>query len=156
MKRGELSFGLNLGDLLRGLGGLLDTVQKGDEQSSTIHKREQLGSNNSAKLKVACSYNVKIGELKDAFKNKRTLEPITNVFDEEDYIRVISELPDIEENQIQIQTGGSCLEFSAFGVQNYRATISLPCSVDEKTIIYQYKEGILEITIRKKHLLEGN
>lgn len=165
MKKRELSFGLDLGDLLRGLGGLLDTVQKVDEQGrSSINNRGQFGSNDPPKKKVACNFNVKIGELKDfnlhafsnlqagagEFENKRTMEPVVNVFDEEDYILVISELPGIEENQIQIQIIDSCLKISAFGVQNYRGTIPLPCSVDEKTISYLYKKGVLEITVRKK------
>lgn len=170
MKRRDLSFGLDFGDMLRGIRGLLDTVQNVDEQGrSTIHKIGQFSSSNPSKIKVACNFNVKIGELKDSnlhsfrnlqagageFENKRIKEPIVKVFDEEDYIVVISELPGIEENQIQLQIIDSCLKLCASGVQNYQATIPLPCPVDEKTIIYLYEKGTLEITVRKKRKLEG-
>jgi len=149
MKIRDLAFGLDLENVLRGLGGLLDTVQKADEQGrSTINKIGQFDSTDPQKIKVACNFNMKIGKLKD--ENQRTMEPLVNVFDEEDYILVISELPGIEENQIQIKIIDSCLELCAFGVQKYQVTIPLPCTVDEKTIIYLYKKGILEITVLKK------
>jgi HSP20 family molecular chaperone IbpA len=158
MKRKEVSFGLNLGDLLRGLGGILDTAQNVDGKGrSTVHKIGRFGSNNPSKIKLECNFNMKMGDLQagaSKFENNRTMEPIVNVFEEEDYILVISELTGIEENQIQIRIIDSCLEIYAFGVQNYQATIPLPCSIDEKTIIYQYKKDTLEITIRKKRKLK--
>ncbi len=36
---------------------------------------------------------------------------------------------------------------------NYREEISLPCSVDSSSIYYTYKNGILDIILRKEYLL---
>gem|GEM_PF-5867292 len=137
----------------------MDTTQNVEGKGrSTVHKIGRFDSNNPSKMKAVCKFNIhSLSDLQAGaieFENNRTIEPVVNVLEEDNYIIVISELPGIEENQIQIQIIDSCLELCAFGVQKYQATISLPCLVDEKTILYQYKKDTLEITMRKRPQLE--
>ncbi|MHB8126380.1 MAG: Hsp20/alpha crystallin family protein [Desulfitobacteriaceae bacterium] len=164
MKKKDLSVGFDLGNLLRGLGGLLETLQKVDNQGChEINKIGQFGSSDPQKLKGVYDFKVRFGELNDSsiqpFGSLRTSthkiehgeirEPIPDMFDEGDHILVIFELPGIEENQLKMQIVDGYLQLRANGAQNYRVNIPLPCPVDEKTIIYLFKNSILEITLQK-------
>lgn len=82
-----------------------------------------------------------------------TREPLTDVFEEEDKIKVYVELPGIKKDDIQLNVIGDSVELKA---KNFYKTITLPTrclNFDDATS--KYKNGVLEITIPKKEA-QGN
>ncbi len=77
-------------------------------------------------------------------------EPLTDVFDEEDKILVIAEIPGVEAEGITLDLKGDILEISAAGKnRKYRKEVLLPLLVEKENLSHTYKNGILEIRIRK-------
>ena len=78
-------------------------------------------------------------------------EPIVDVFDEDDLIKVIAELPGIDEKDIRMEVRGDVLILSAEGeARKYHKEILLPAIVDEQSVSSKYEKGILEVGLRKK------
>ena len=77
-------------------------------------------------------------------------EPITDVFNEKDEIRVYAEMPGISEEGISLDLKGDILEIKAVGKdRKYHKEVLLPAKVKSETLGSSYKNGILEIKIKK-------
>lgn len=77
-------------------------------------------------------------------------EPITDLFDENDEIVVIAEMPGIEEKDINIDLKEDILEISAINTsRTYRKEILLPVKVLKSNLSHKFTNGILEIRIKK-------
>ncbi|MCL6579550.1 MAG: Hsp20/alpha crystallin family protein [Candidatus Bathyarchaeota archaeon] len=75
-------------------------------------------------------------------------EPLTDVFEEEDKIKVYVELPGVEKDDIQLNLIGNSVELKA---KNFYKIIALPTQcLNFDHVISKYKNGVLEITIPKK------
>ncbi|MFC1937285.1 Hsp20/alpha crystallin family protein [Chloroflexota bacterium] len=86
----------------------------------------------------------------EALERASQKEVTTDTFDEGDYLMVIAELPDIDENNIQVEARDDQLVLFAEGAsRQYRKEIGLPCAVECKPS-FIYKNGILRITLRKE------
>lgn len=73
-------------------------------------------------------------------------DEMLDVFDEKNCVKIVAELPSVNEKDIRIDTEGSILTISA---KDYHKNIPLFCPVkgiEEKT----YRNGILEIRLRKR------
>ena len=83
-------------------------------------------------------------------------EPIVDIFDEGDTIKVIAELPGIEKSDVHTEVNGDILRLSADGrARKYSKEVLLPSIVDEDTIKSSYGDGILELELRKKESAHG-
>lgn len=74
-------------------------------------------------------------------------EPLTDVFEDNDNIKLYVELPNVEKTDIQLNVSGSRAEIKA---KNFHREIDLPTAdieVDKATT--NYKNGVLEVTIPK-------
>jgi len=77
-------------------------------------------------------------------------EPPADVFDEETHLKVVAELPGIEEEDIEIDLNGGRLVISAnTPAHKYRKEIVLPRAPDGK-VERLYRNGILELTLWKE------
>jgi HSP20 family protein len=77
-------------------------------------------------------------------------EPPVDVFDEETHLKVVAELPGIEEEDIEIDLHGARLIVSAnTPAHKYRKEIALPCAPEGK-VERLYRNGILELTLWKE------
>ena len=77
-------------------------------------------------------------------------EPLTDVFDEKDEVVVIAEIPGVSEDGVSVDLKGDILEISAAGKnRKYRKEVLLPVQVKKETLSYTYKNGILEVRIKK-------
>ncbi|MBU4361211.1 Hsp20/alpha crystallin family protein, partial [bacterium] len=77
-------------------------------------------------------------------------EPITDVFDEKEEVRVYAEIPGVNEEDIKLDLKGDILDILAkSGDRKYHKEILLPAKVKSETLISSYKNGILEVKIRK-------
>ena len=74
-----------------------------------------------------------------------------DVFDEEDHIIVIAELPGVSENEIKIEVVGDILNLTASDKdRKYAKEILLPRKVNPDSVKTSYNNGILEITLEKE------
>ena len=76
-------------------------------------------------------------------------EVTTDIFDEGDCLKVIAELPGVDEKDIKAEVKGNLLILSARVTgREYYKEIELPCLVKAELNL-TYKNGILQITIKK-------
>jgi len=77
-------------------------------------------------------------------------EPIVDVFDEKEEIRVYAEMPGVNDESISVDLKGDILEITAVSKdRKYRKEVLLPAKVESKTLERSFKNGILEIKIKK-------
>ncbi|MBL7183772.1 MAG: Hsp20/alpha crystallin family protein, partial [Anaerolineae bacterium] len=83
-------------------------------------------------------------------------EPLVDVFDEDDVLLVIAELPGVEEKDVQIEVHDGLLKLSTtIKGRRYAKELQLSCPVEESTMESAYKNGVLEIRLRKSEAEEG-
>lgn len=77
-------------------------------------------------------------------------EPITDIFDEENEIVVIAEMPGIEKSDLKIDLKEDILEISAVSKnRTYRKELLLPLKASMQNLNHKFTNGILEIRIKK-------
>jgi len=77
-------------------------------------------------------------------------EPPVDIFDEETHLKVVAELPGIEEEDVEMDLHGARLVISAStSAHKYRREIVLPCAPQGK-VERLYRNGILELTLWKE------
>jgi HSP20 family protein len=77
-------------------------------------------------------------------------EPITDVFDEKDEVRIYAEMPGVNEADIKLDLKEDILDISAqTGDRKYHKEILLPAKVQAGTLTSSYNNGILEIKVKK-------
>jgi len=170
-KRDEMEgIDLGLGGLCKGIGDLIDLISGmvervdlanlDEETLSRLRRASQSGVGGPRGV-----YGVSIGRgvggipRVEPFGNIRRTErgpiveevrePLTDLFDEDDRLLVVFELPGVEANEIRIEIEDDVLKFSTTGKRKYAKELPLPCPVDESTMETTYKNGILEIRLRK-------
>jgi len=81
---------------------------------------------------------------------KESVEPLMDLFDEEDQIVFVIELKGVQEEDIQIEIKGDHLRLSCNSpALSHREDILLPSKVDSGTMEKRYHNGILEVKIQK-------
>ncbi|MDI6903648.1 MAG: hypothetical protein QMC77_07935 [Methanocellales archaeon] len=88
---------------------------------------------------------------KGDFADQRTSvgerEPLIDIFDGKDWMRVVAELPGVDEEDIKLNIENHALTISIPNHRYYRE-VDLPCSVSDD-VITTYMNGILEIKLKK-------
>jgi len=156
---------LSLGGLFRGIENLVDLAVKLKEAGGEIRKEGEIDlSRLKEGLKGVYGFSVRTAvggkPVVETFGNiKKTpegpiveeeREPLTDVFDEKDEVVIISEVPGINGEGISLDLKGDILEIIAAGKnRKYRKEVLLPAPVKEETLSYTYKNGILEIRVKK-------
>jgi HSP20 family protein len=78
-------------------------------------------------------------------------EPLIDVFETEGEIKVIAELPGVEKNDIKLQATDENLTISVnTPKRKYHKDVKLPASIDPKQADSEYKNGVLEVTLKKR------
>ena len=77
-------------------------------------------------------------------------EPLTDVFDEDQEIRIYAEMPGVNEADIKLDLKEDILDISAqTGDRKYHKEILLPSKVRADTMSSSYNNGILEVKVKK-------
>ena len=153
-----------LGGLFKGIEKLVDLAGKLEEKGG-ISKEGEINFDNIKKgMKGVYGFTVNtagggspkvetFGNIKktpEGPKVDEEREPITDIFDEKDEIVVISEMPGIEENDLKIDLKEDILEISAVSKnRTYRKELLLPVKASNQNLRHKFKNGILEIRIKK-------
>lgn len=164
----EISIDLGFGGLFKGLGSFLDLLsdlvetseQTGESTRSGEFKVKGLGE--KARGVYGFSVRTGIGGVPhvEHFGNIRSTqsgpevaevrEPLVDVFDEAQEIVIAAELPGVAENEILIDIQDDVLSLETSGERKYAKEILLPAAIDASTLQKTYKNGILELRLKKK------
>lgn len=159
----EIDFGIgkiSFGGLFKGLGNLIDLASKLSEEG--IEKKGEIGGLPKG-AKGVYGFSVRtlagkpvietFGNIRETAKGpvvEEVREPIVDVFDEEDHILVIAELPGVSVEEIKVEVAGDILNLTASNKdRKYAKEILLPNKVKKEGMKSVYKNGILEITLPK-------
>lgn len=156
---------LSLGGLFKGIEKIIDLAAELKEAGGEVKREGEVDLGHLKKgMKGIFGVSIKTaagGEpLVEPFGNiKRTSEgpaveeerePITDLFDEREEIIVMAEMPGINEKDIRLDLKDDILDIAAqSGDRKYRKEVLLPAKVKPETLTSSYKNGIMEVRIRK-------
>lgn len=156
---------LGLGGLFKGIEKLVDLASELEKAGGEIKKEGEIDlSNLKDGMKGVFGFSIKtamggkpivehFGNIKKTprgAKVEEEREPITDIFDEKNEVRVYAEMPGVNENDIEIDLKGDILNISAkSGDRKYRKEVLLPAKAKNATFTSSFKNGILEIKIKK-------
>jgi HSP20 family molecular chaperone IbpA len=146
-------------DVMPGMGNLVKNLRKqSPEFDEKIKKKEQeikkrLEEGYSREPTV--THSVKIRSLvppgpgkKEEGPENQTIEPITDIFNEGEQLRIVIEMPGVTKDKIHLAVKGSSLEVSAKeGGKRYKKVCSLPWH--GKVVKERYQNGILELVLEQ-------
>lgn len=158
---------LGLGKLFKGLGNFIDLVadmaEKGEEFREQT--KEFRGKGPLKDIRGVYGFSVRTGlggrAMVEPFGNvkstpkgpvvEETREPMVDVFEEEDAVQVVAEMPGVEEKGINLEINGDVLNiFADTEGRKYQKEILLPFEVDAEPLSRSYKNGIFEVRLKKK------
>jgi len=161
-KTSEGGFEAGLGGILKGLG---DLVEKLGDLSKTGEQLSRTGEiqGPGKEVKGIYGFTVKVGlgddrprvepfgNIRQDRESGRTVvqevrEPVVDVFEEEDHILVVAEMPGITREDVQITVEDDVLTISAErGDKKYRKEVLLPASVAREKMQVTCNNGVVEI-----------
>ena len=151
-----------IGKMIPGLGGLTESLKK-----SPAFKEKLKEVDKEVKRKIRETPLERTGRRPSqiprgmpsstkgrAFKGKPSPPPVpqerpVDIFDEKDYLKIIAEIPGVDENDINLNLQGDKLTISTdIPKRRYHQELKLPCAPKGK-IEKIYRNGILEVKIQK-------
>jgi HSP20 family molecular chaperone IbpA len=82
--------------------------------------------------------------------NLKIIEPVTTVIDEGQFLRILTELPGIEERKIKIDLENNSTSVTIVAVntvKQFKKVITIPCEV--RFSKKRFSDGVLELTLEK-------
>jgi len=162
----KASFDLNLGGLLGGLGDLVDRLSElAETGEQIIEKRGEArirGLEEEGRAVYGFSVRMGLGGKPEVerFGNVRSTnqgpevanvrEPLLDLFDEKRDLLIVVELPGVAAEEIEITVEEDILTLETTGERKYAKEVLLPALVDENSLEQTYRNGILEIRLRKR------
>jgi len=156
---------LSLGGLFKGIEKLVDLAADLKDAGGEIKKEGEIDLSHLKKgMRGVFGFSIKtavggrpivepFGNIKKTPKGPKVeeeREPITDVFDEKEEVRVYAEMPGVNEEDIKLGLKEDILDISAqSGDRKYHKEVLLPTKVKAETISSSYKNGILEVRIKK-------
>jgi len=154
-----------LGGLFKGIEKLVDLAADLKEAGGEIKKEGELDlSHLKEGMKGVFGFSVKTATggkpVVESFGNikkspggptvEEERDPLTDVFDEKEEIVVMAEMPGINQEGISLDLKGDILEIKAVNkIRKYHKEILLPAKVIHNTLSSTYKNGVLEVRIKK-------
>jgi len=164
----DVDFGLgtlSLGGILKGIEKLVDLAAELKEKGGEINKDGEIDLGHLKEgMKGVFGFSIKsavggkpvvesFGNIKKSPKGPKIeneREPITDVFDEKNEVVVMAEMPGIREEAISVDLKGDVLAIKGVNKhRNYYKEVLLPSKVKPDTLTSNYKNGVLEVRIKK-------
>jgi HSP20 family protein len=164
----DIDFGMGkigLGGLFSGIEKLVDLAAKLKEAGGEIKQEGEIDLSHLKKgMKGVFGFSVKsavggkpivepFGNIKKTPKGPKLddeREPITDVFDETEEIKVYAEMPGVSKEDIKLDLKEDILDISArSGDRKYHKEILLPVKLKAENLTSSYTNGILEVVIKK-------
>jgi HSP20 family protein len=162
--QGEIGGGL--GGILKGLGDLVEKLGELAETGRELSKTGEIRGPEK-QLRGIYGFTVKVGlgdegpriepfgNIRRDVKSGRTevqevREPMVDVFEEDDHLLVVAELPGIGKEDVRIDVKDDVLTISAEkGDKKYRKEVLLPRSISRQKMQVSCNNGILEVKCPK-------
>ena len=78
-------------------------------------------------------------------------EPLTDIIEGNEEVSVTVEIPGVDKEDINLNVEESTLEITVDSpYRKYHKIVDLPCDVQPKTTKATYKNGVLDVVIRRK------
>jgi HSP20 family protein len=164
----DIDFGigkLSLGGLFKGIEKLVDLAADLKDAGGEIKKEGEIDlSHLKEGMKGVFGFSIKtavggkpivepFGNIKKTPKGptvEEEREPMTDIFDEKEEVRIYAEMPGVNEEDIKFDLKGDILDISAqSGERKYHKEVLLPVQVKKEGLSYTYKNGVLEVRIKK-------
>src|SRR3990170_2292436 len=149
-KEEEIGFDFGIGGLFKGIEKLIDLAADLKEAGGEIKKEGELDlSHLKEGMKGVFGFSIKtavggktvvepFGNIKKTAKGptvEEEREPITDVFDEKEEVRIYAEMPGVNEEEIKINLSDDILDISAKNQdRKYHKEILLPSKVKAETL----------------------
>jgi HSP20 family protein len=163
--QGRAEVDIGFGSLFKGLedfvGVLGKLVEAGEQHIDRTGEFKVKGLGENAKGVYGVSVRVGLGGEPhvERFGNIRSTkegpevvdvrEPLIDVFDEENEIVVVAELPGVKEDAIEVEVRGDVLAITSSGERRYAKEVLLPSAVDAASMRRSSKNGLLELRLKK-------
>ncbi len=96
------------------------------------------------------------GEEGKSFNLQDQREPLVDVIDENDQVKVVAELPGVEKEDIQLLASSRSLTIDADSVgRRYHKELAFPFDVDESSARSRYRNGVLEVVLKRRRKDSG-
>lgn len=166
-----------LGGFFKGLGTLIDLADQVTQEGGKIEKTGEFGIKGQKDMTGVYGFTIRtmtgpggiarpvvrpfgdISKFKQGGKSSTrpkgpvvegAAEPLADVFDEGDFIRIIVELPGVDESEITCEIQGTdVLQIATFGKKKYSREILLESAIHPQSLERQYRNGVLELKLKK-------
>jgi len=163
--KGGMDIDLGLGGFFKGIENLVNMASKLKNPGEGVQKKGKIDLSHfkegmkgifgfsfktaaGGKTVVEPFGNIKKTPEGPAIKEER--EPITDVFDEQGEIKVYAEMPGISREDIELELKDDILTISAKNVRyKFHKEVMLPAIGNDEAMISNYKNGVLELSIKK-------
>jgi len=164
----KLDVGLGLGGIFKGLAGLVEKLGDLAEKGEVLSRTGEIRAEGKEKgIKGVYGFSVKVGLggegvtvepfgniRKDEATGQATVqeirEPLVDVFEEEDHVLVVAEMPGIGPEDVQADLKDDILTLQAErGDKKYRKEVLLPGSFSREKMTISCNNGIVEIKCLK-------
>ncbi len=159
----DIDFGI--GGLFKGIEKIIDLAAKLKESGGEIKQEGEIDLSHLKKgMKGVFGFSVKsaiggkpivepFGNIKKTPKGPKVdeeREPITDVFDEKEEIKVYAEMPGVNKEDIKLDLKEDILDiFARSGDRKYHKEVLLPVKLKAENLTSSYTNGMLEIIIKK-------
>ena len=164
--KGEATLDFGMGGLFKGLGGFMDLLSEMMEagESSEVTRTGEFkvkGLGDKAQGIYGVTVRTGIGGIPrvERFGNVRATEegpvvaevrePLVDLFDEDQEIVIVVELPGVSEEELQVEVQEDILSLETTGQHKYAKEILLPQTVDSASLQRTFRNGILELRLKK-------
>ena len=159
----RMEFGFGLGGILKGLGDLVEKLGDIAEKGEELSKAGELDLGGKTKgMKAVYGFTVRTGlggkgvhvePFGNVRKDETTgesmvqeiREPMVDIFEEEDHVLVVAEMPGIGAEDIQLDLKDDIMTLRAQkGDKKYRKEILLPGSFERDKMTFSCNNGVVE------------
>jgi HSP20 family protein len=142
---------------------LSDLAEKAEEAGGEIKRQGEIGDDKKGGVKAVYGFSVKLGggkPLVESFGNvkrdggravvEEAREPIVDLFDEDDHLLVVAELPGVGADDVRFEVRDDVLTLTAAsGDRKYRKEMLLPSRVSTDGAKSSFRNGVVEIKFPK-------
>ncbi len=108
-----------------------------------------IGPNGKPRIREFGNRSLKSSDGKREISEQR--EPLTDIIEGKDDVAVTIEIPGVEKQDINLTTNEDTLEVEVDSFERkYHRVIDLPCDVQPPTTKATYKNGVLDVVIKRK------
>jgi HSP20 family protein len=161
-KKSESGIESGLGGILKGLGDLVEKLGELSESGGELSRSGEIHGA-SKELKGIYGFTIKsglggdgpriepFGNIRKDRESGRSVvqevrEPVVDLFEEEDHVSIVAEMPGISLDDVQIAVEDDLLTITAaHGEKKYRKEVLLPASYAREKMQITCNQGVVEI-----------